>query len=152
MLPKLTVSTIENRCLVTPASYYRPKITRPRRRRPRHEIESTERSGIFLGPNLTTQKRLVWCPGQASKISTEKRYILSQCIFLTFFCRRHDEQNLGQIAVRKTLQEFKAAGLISPGPSSGMYEKLHKSSIRWVKFYLITYKFMIFIQARLWSD
>ena len=74
VLPKLTVSTIENRNLVTPASYYRPKITRPKRRRLRREVESTDKSGIFLEPNLMAQKRLVWCPSQASKISTEKRY------------------------------------------------------------------------------
>ena len=77
VLPKLTVSTMENRSLVTPASYYRPKITRPRRRRPRREVEPVDKSGIFLEPNLMAQKRLVWCPSQASKISTEKRYKLN---------------------------------------------------------------------------
>ena len=132
MLPKLTVSTIENRNLVTPASYYRPKITRPKRRRLRREVESTDKSGIFLEPNVMAQKRLVWCPSQASKISTEKRYglVLYELFVLTGFYRKHEEQMLGPIAVRKTLQEFKAAGLISPAPSSSMYEKLHKSSIR----------------------
>jgi len=117
VLPKLTVSTIENRQLKTPASYYRPKITRPRRRRqPRREVNaSTDKSGIFLEPHLTTHKRLVWCPNQAAKVPAA-------------FQRR--EPPVGPIAIRKTLQEFKAAGLISPVPSGSVYEKLHKSSIR----------------------
>ena len=78
VLPKLTVSTIENRQLSTPASYYRPKISRPRRRRqPRREvIASTDKSGVFLEPHLTTHKRLVWCPSQATKGSVEPRCVI----------------------------------------------------------------------------
>ena len=44
--------------------------------------------------------------------------------------RKGSSKSVGPVAVRKSLQEFKAAGLISPTPSSSLYDKIHKSSIR----------------------